>query len=76
MVHLFRACEQPEAFADMHTLGWETVALGGVNVIDLPGTHETLIEQPELAKALRVVLERAQRSTAGDEIASTFRLAG
>jgi len=76
MVNLFRAREQPQAFAGMHALGWETVALGGVRVIDLPGTHETLIEQPELATALRAVLEGAQHSAADAEIVPSFRLAG
>jgi amino acid adenylation domain-containing protein len=76
MVNLFRAREQPEPLADMRALGWDTVALGGVHVIDLPGTHETLIEQPELANALRSVLDRAQRSAGVEEIEPSFRLAG
>jgi len=46
------------------------------HVIDLPGTHETLIEQPELATALRAVLEGAQHSAADAEIVPSFRLAG
>jgi len=76
MVNLFRAREQPEPLASMRALGWDSVALGGVHVIDLPGTHETLIEQPELADALRSVLDRAQQSAGAEEIEPSFRLAG
>jgi thioesterase domain-containing protein len=60
-ITLFRASEQPERLAGGPTLGWDSVATAGIRVIDLPGTHETLIEQPELAPALRDALALAQR---------------
>jgi len=56
-ITLFRAREQPERLRDSWALGWEALALGGVRVVDLPGTHDTLIEQPDLARALRAALD-------------------
>ena len=64
-ITLFRAAEQPDQLAGGPTLGWYSVAKAGMRVIDLPGTHDTLIEQPELAPALREELALAQRQTAG-----------
>jgi hypothetical protein len=39
------------------------VATGGIEIIELPGGHDTLIEQPLLLENLRKVLERAQAAT-------------
>jgi thioesterase domain-containing protein len=64
-ITLFRASEQPDALAGGPTLGWDSVAKAGIRVIDLPGTHDTLIEQPALAPALREELALAQRQAAG-----------
>ena len=60
VVTLFRAKQQPEQLADSRALGWEAVTLGGIEVIDVPGTHDTLIEQPELASELRRALHQAR----------------
>jgi amino acid adenylation domain-containing protein len=58
-VTLFRASEA-QGEATSRALGWEEVELGGIEIIDLPGTHDTLIEQPALALALRAALARAR----------------
>ncbi len=63
-VTLFRAHEQPAAFAGAYALGWENVDLGGLHVVDLPGSHARLIEQPMLASALREALELAESRAA------------
>jgi len=42
--------------------GWATVIRGGVEVIDVPGTHTSIVEEPHvrtLAQSLRAVLDRA-----------------
>lgn len=57
---LFRACEQSDAARHDETLGWSTWVQGGIEVIGLPGSHDNLIEQPELLRQLRIVLGRAQ----------------
>jgi thioesterase domain-containing protein len=60
-VTLFRAREQPERLASSWALGWDAVATD-VRVVDLPGSHDTLIEQPALASALRDALQVARDS--------------
>ena len=54
-----RAREQPARLAEAWALGWDALA-AGVQVVDLPGSHDTLIEQPALAVALRDALQRAR----------------
>jgi thioesterase domain-containing protein/SAM-dependent methyltransferase/acyl carrier protein len=47
------------------TMGWGTLAAGGVDVHDLPGDHLTVLRQPHvrvLAEKLRACLDAAQRS--------------
>ncbi|HET7779473.1 MAG TPA: amino acid adenylation domain-containing protein [Rudaea sp.] len=60
-VTVFRAREQPERMASSWALGWDAVA-ADVRVVDLPGSHDTLIEQPALASALRDALQVARES--------------
>ncbi len=46
------------------TLGWGAVAAGGVEVYTVPGTHQTIIEAPNvetLAEVLEACIERAER---------------
>ncbi len=57
-VTLLRASEHGAAGAG--TLGWESVAAGGVEVHTVPGSHFTLVREPnatELARVLSEVLE-------------------
>ena len=61
---LFRAAEQPRQLAGAPTLGWDSVAKAGMQVIDLPGTHDTLIEQAQLKPALRAAIDLAQQQAA------------
>ncbi|WHZ20161.1 MAG: polyketide synthase module [Rhodanobacteraceae bacterium] len=58
-ITLFRASNQPASVTD-RTLGWSESAIRGVEVIDVPGRHEDLVEQPELLEQLQSVLRRKQ----------------
>jgi thioesterase domain-containing protein len=60
-VTVFRAREQPARISSSWALGWDAVA-ADVRVVDLPGSHDTLIEQPALAIALRDALQAARES--------------
>ncbi len=56
MLTLFRAEVQPYELVKSRDLGWNAVAEGDIEILDVPGTHDTLIEQPVLLDALRDVL--------------------
>lgn len=57
---LFKVPERSRRTRYGGTLGWEDCVRGSIEVIELPGNHDTLIEQPELLRELRRVLEQAQ----------------
>jgi amino acid adenylation domain-containing protein len=60
-VTLFRAGSQPVGCDfDPHN-GWKPLALGGIDVLEVPGEHAEIVEAPyvtHLAAQLRVVLDR------------------
>jgi thioesterase domain-containing protein/acyl carrier protein len=62
-ITLFRA-RSPNSPAPVEgTLGWSRVAMGGVDVHEVPGEHLTIMHEPqveELARNLRVLLDRAR----------------
>jgi len=61
-VTLFRAERQPPEHALDRTLGWGALALGGVEVHEVPGYHHEIVMEPEaaiLAERLRWCLDRA-----------------
>jgi amino acid adenylation domain-containing protein len=58
-ITLFRASNQPAGVVD-RTLGWSDSAIGGIEVIDIPGHHDDLVEQPELLTRLQEVLRQQQ----------------
>jgi amino acid adenylation domain-containing protein len=45
-IHMLKARVQGEQYEPAVDLGWEAFALGGVEVIETPGTHYTLLEEP------------------------------
>jgi oxalate---CoA ligase len=60
-VTLFRAVERLDAADDPYR-GWDQVALGGVEVHDVPGDHSSMIREPHvavLAARLKACLERS-----------------
>jgi aspartate racemase len=64
-VTVFRA-RPPDARPPVSTLGWSRVAMGGVEVHDVPGEHLSIMHEPhveELANQLRGCLQRARASS-------------
>ena len=61
-ITLFRARKQPLLTLDP-TLGWDDLAEGGVAVNVIPGTHEKMLEEPNvhiLAAELKACVVEAQ----------------
>jgi amino acid adenylation domain-containing protein len=59
-VTLFRAVDRSVTGTYSRTLGWARLAKGGVRVIDVPGTHSTVLRpgsEPPMAAKLRACLE-------------------
>lgn len=59
-VTLFRATDRSVTGTYSRTLGWERLARGGVRVIDVPGSHSTVLRpgsEPPMAAKLRACLE-------------------
>lgn len=62
-ITLFKAVEQNALYGPDAKLGWGNTALGGVQIIDVPGDHMTLLEKTkvfQLANHLRACMEAAQ----------------
>ncbi len=56
-------CASEEVSATENRLGWEALAAGGVEVIEVPGDHQTMIKEPavmDLANRLQGCLSTAQ----------------
>jgi amino acid adenylation domain-containing protein len=51
-ITLFRTLDQPIDFEVQADLGWSTVALGGVEVHDVPGSHTTLFSDESIVRIL------------------------
>jgi thioesterase domain-containing protein len=67
-ITLFRASRQPSGLDDP-TLGWGRVAEGGVDILEVPGTHVSIMAEPALtalAAAIRGVLETIRRNPDGN----------
>ncbi|HET6907552.1 MAG TPA: thioesterase domain-containing protein, partial [Rhodanobacteraceae bacterium] len=58
-ITLFRAAEHPPEMAASYALGWEKTGVD-LEVIQMTGDHDSLIEQPSLAPTFRATLARAQ----------------
>jgi thioesterase domain-containing protein len=43
-------------------LGWSSIARGPFEVVNIPGTHNNMIEQPILGQRLRIALRQAQQA--------------
>ena len=60
---LFRSAYAKELYADDPTLGWSLVTGNEVEILDVPGDHNTMLQPPQisiLAKKLVDCLERAR----------------
>jgi hypothetical protein len=59
-ITLFRAMDRSVTGTYSRTLGWGRLAKGGVRVIDVPGTHSTVLRpgsEPPMAAKLRDCLD-------------------
>jgi thioesterase domain-containing protein len=62
-VTLFRARTRPLFREHGPDLGWGRLAGGGLEVVDVPGNHDTVLREPRvrtLAQALQARLRQAQ----------------
>jgi thioesterase domain-containing protein/acyl carrier protein len=57
---LFRAREQPPGIYRDPLLGWEGMAEGGMDVYEIPGTHDSIVKSLVLAEKLKACLEAAR----------------
>jgi amino acid adenylation domain-containing protein len=64
-ITLFRAAEHPPEMAASYALGWENAGVD-LEVIQMTGDHDSLIEQPSLLPVLRAALARAQAAVEPD----------
>jgi thioesterase domain-containing protein/acyl carrier protein len=67
-VTLFRARTRPLFRLHGHDLGWRRLARGGLDVVPIPGNHESLLQEPNvgvLAASLLACLRRAQHAPPG-----------
>jgi thioesterase domain-containing protein len=56
-VTLFRATEHPYGVEEDRTNGWGPLALGGVEVIDVPGHHGSIMRDPRAKTLARKLME-------------------
>jgi thioesterase domain-containing protein len=59
-VVLFRALDDPDFSKDDPSMGWSGTALGGIKLIDCPGTHNTIMKGPIFGAYLSQEIRRAQ----------------
>ena len=60
-VVLFRALDDPDADFSDATMGWRATVQGEIEVIDAPGTHNSLVHDPVFGELFRVRLRQAQQ---------------
>jgi amino acid adenylation domain-containing protein len=66
-LHLFRAADVPDFTEIDKSLGWSTVAQGGVKVDFVPGDHVSMFKKPNiegLASRLRQELQKSEHASA------------
>jgi thioesterase domain-containing protein len=76
-VTLFRATDRRVSATYSRTLGWGRLARGGIRVIDVPGTHSTVLRpgsEPPMAAKLRAVLDELTVQETSEERAKTYQL--
>jgi amino acid adenylation domain-containing protein len=73
-ITLFRATDRTVTGTYSRTLGWKPLAQGGIRVIDVPGSHSTVLKpgsEPPMAAKLRACLEELT----ADERRDRYRIA-
>ena len=61
-VTLFRASDQPPGILQEPTLGWKDLAVGEIEIHEIPGNHVSIIQSPVLTKCLKDCLNNEQTS--------------
>ena len=59
-VVILRAMEQPDDTYHDPLLGWGGRVAGQLRIIDIPGNHDVIVEEPELARNLSLLLSEDQ----------------
>ncbi len=62
-------CAQAEVSVAENITGWQHLATGGVEIVRIPGDHQTMIKEPqvqELAQQLTLALSRAKLEKTGE----------
>jgi thioesterase domain-containing protein/aryl carrier-like protein len=65
-VVLFRALDDPDADFSDPTMGWHATVRGTVEVIDSPGTHNSMVHDPMFGELFRNRLQQAQQEAAAE----------
>jgi amino acid adenylation domain-containing protein len=61
-LNLYRAADVPDLFEMDATLGWSTIAQGGVEVNFVPGDHVSMFKKPHIASLARRLQQELQTS--------------
>ncbi len=61
-LNLFRAADVPHFAENDATLGWSTIALGGVEVNFVPGDHVSMFKKPNVSSLAQHLQQELQRS--------------
>jgi hypothetical protein len=67
-VVLFRALDDPDADFSDPTMGWTASVQGRIEVIDAPGTHNSLVHDPVFGELFRTRLRASQLAAAEVEL--------
>ncbi|HEX5632291.1 MAG TPA: SDR family NAD(P)-dependent oxidoreductase [Gemmatimonadales bacterium] len=65
-VVLFRALDDSDADFSDPTMGWHATVRGSVEVIDSPGTHNSMVHDPMFGELFRNRLQQAQQEAAAE----------
>ncbi len=65
---LFRALDDPDADFSDPTMGWTASVRGSIEVVDAPGTHNSLVHDPVFGELFRTRLRAAQLAAAEVEL--------
>ncbi|MBS1808496.1 MAG: amino acid adenylation domain-containing protein [Acidobacteria bacterium] len=56
-------CAEEEVRLDENVFGWQRLAAGGVDVVRVPGDHQTMIHEPQVQELARSLMESLHRTT-------------
>jgi len=71
-ITFFRPAEKSIRDSDDPQAGWVELAVGGLEIVDVPGDHNNILDEPQvrvLAQRLKVCLERPQNDSRSNQMA-------